>query len=176
MQCVCEICGKALIQKKLGTRNLKRCEAHRHGFDIKTRRKADKQCICEICKEPFLAKMRTAKYCLKCKSPQGEVRYSRIEQMYRRFDIRPSDFEFMLQSQGSRCGICQSDDPGKSNTGKTKGWCVDHDHSTGQIRGILCDRCNRGIGLLGDSLEGLERAVQYLTGAPMSVRVSHRIA
>ena len=39
---------------------------------------------------------------------------------------------------------------------------IDHDHSTGAFRGWLCRRCNVGIGLLGDSVEGLERAIRYL--------------
>jgi hypothetical protein len=38
----------------------------------------------------------------------------------------------------------------------------DHDHTTGEFRGWLCDPCNRSIGQLGDNLEGLSRAVAYL--------------
>ena len=39
---------------------------------------------------------------------------------------------------------------------------TDHDHVTGQWRGMLCSKCNTGLGKLGDSLEGLERASYYL--------------
>lgn len=39
---------------------------------------------------------------------------------------------------------------------------VDHCHSTGKIRGLLCSNCNRGIGLLGDTLDDLRSAVRYL--------------
>lgn len=49
------------------------------------------------------------------------------------------------------CGICG---------GAPK--VVDHDHITGQVRGALCAKCNTGIGLLGDNLAGVERAVAYL--------------
>ena len=42
--------------------------------------------------------------------------------------------------------------------------CVDHDHKTNMIRGLLCNRCNTGIGLLGDTLEKIMRAVRYLEG------------
>lgn len=38
---------------------------------------------------------------------------------------------------------------------------LDHDHKTGAFRGWLCGRCNAGIGLLGDSLDGILAAVQY---------------
>jgi hypothetical protein len=39
---------------------------------------------------------------------------------------------------------------------------VDHDHETGEVRGLLCAPCNRGIGLLQDKIEVLESAAQYL--------------
>jgi hypothetical protein len=39
---------------------------------------------------------------------------------------------------------------------------IDHDHSAGRVRGVLCRRCNTGIGMLGDNLEGVLRAVEYL--------------
>ena len=41
--------------------------------------------------------------------------------------------------------------------------CYDHDHETGEFRGWLCYKCNTGIGKLGDNLEGVLKAVQYLT-------------
>lgn len=41
-------------------------------------------------------------------------------------------------------------------------WRLDHDHITGNIRGWVCDSCNLGIGALGDNIEGLERAIEYL--------------
>ncbi|MCC6695229.1 MAG: hypothetical protein IT365_06335 [Candidatus Hydrogenedentes bacterium] len=55
------------------------------------------------------------------------------------------------------CAICKTKRP----RGKT-GWNVDHDHKTGKVRGVLCSKCNSGIGLLGDSVEGLRLAVRYL--------------
>lgn len=41
---------------------------------------------------------------------------------------------------------------------------IDHDHKTGKLRGLLCDRCNRGLGYLSDSVVLLLRAICYLTG------------
>ena len=41
---------------------------------------------------------------------------------------------------------------------------IDHDHITGEVRGVLCNNCNLGLGKLGDSIDGLERAIAYLKG------------
>jgi len=50
------------------------------------------------------------------------------------------------------CGICS----------KEADLCYDHDHDTMEFRGVLCRVCNKGLGSLGDTLEGLKKAVKYL--------------
>ena len=45
--------------------------------------------------------------------------------------------------------------------------CLDHDHKTGEIRGVLCNKCNAGVGLLGDSMEAVEKALAYLYNVKM---------
>jgi hypothetical protein len=45
-----------------------------------------------------------------------------------------------------------------------KGWCVDHDHKTKQVRGILCQNCNSALGYLKDDYKLAEIAVAYLKG------------
>lgn len=56
-----------------------------------------------------------------------------------------------------RCECC-----GAHQSEKKKVFSLDHCHSTGKFRGWLCDQCNHAIGFLGDSLEGVMRAVRYL--------------
>lgn len=58
-----------------------------------------------------------------------------------------------------KCEACGR--PPSSN----KGLALDHDHVTGKFRGWLCDLCNRGIGQLGDNLEGVKKALEYLERA-----------
>lgn len=58
------------------------------------------------------------------------------------------------------CGICGTHEPGG-----TGDFHVDHDHDTGEARGVLCSACNLGIGKLGDNVEGLRRALAYLEAA-----------
>lgn len=64
----------------------------------------------------------------------------------------------LFERQDGQCAICGK--PESKNPGKRL--AVDHCHVTGTIRGLLCDNCNRGLGLLGDSLPAVLRAVRYL--------------
>ena len=50
----------------------------------------------------------------------------------------------------------------QDRTGEKTGLAIDHNHSTGQIRGLLCSLCNFGIGYLKDSPDLLRKAAQYL--------------
>ena len=74
-----------------------------------------------------------------------------------RYDITADEYDTMLAAQGGGCAICGT----KSNR-DGKRLFVDHCHESGKVRGILCRKCNSGIGALGDSIEGVQRAVKYL--------------
>ena len=62
----------------------------------------------------------------------------------------------MLTEQGGACGIC-----GEAPT--IRALHVDHDHETGQVRGLLCQPCNHGLGNFKDDLNRLAGAMRYLT-------------
>lgn len=66
----------------------------------------------------------------------------------------------MIEAQGNRCAICGHPPSGKGHCSRLH---VDHDKAAGQIRGMLCANCNRGIGLLRDSVSVLAAATLYLT-------------
>lgn len=70
----------------------------------------------------------------------------------RRYGITQAQYDEMLIVQGGVCALCQIKPPVD----------VDHCHSTGEIRGLLCRGCNVGLGQLGDTVEGLQRAITYL--------------
>lgn len=72
------------------------------------------------------------------------------------YGLSEETFYAMLEAQGGACAICKNAKFGSI------GPCVDHDHKTGEVRGILCSRCNSAIAALGDSAEGLRRALAYL--------------
>lgn len=73
------------------------------------------------------------------------------------YGISLDDYNRMLEEVDHSCQIC-----GKHTDEQTKMLAVDHCHDTGAVRGLLCDNCNRGMGLLKDSIEVLESAVKYL--------------
>lgn len=72
------------------------------------------------------------------------------------YGIGIDTYEQMLQSQGGVCAICKGTPKGKIN------FCVDHDHATGAVRGLLCGTCNLAIGYLNDSQETFRNALTYL--------------
>lgn len=79
------------------------------------------------------------------------------------FGITLEWFNKKLKEQNGVCAIC-----GKSEylvdprNNKIRELCVDHDHKTGKIRGLLCGKCNQAIGLLNDNIQILQSAINYL--------------
>lgn len=74
------------------------------------------------------------------------------------YDITPEQYNQMFDEQNGCCAICN-----RSYTLFKKRLCVDHNHKTGEIRGLLCDRCNRElIGRISDP-ELFYKAADYLT-------------
>lgn len=75
---------------------------------------------------------------------------------FSKYGITREDFERMAKEQNESCAICQT--PFK----ETFRTCIDHCHSGGQVRGLLCFHCNTGLGHFKDSKELLEKAIKYL--------------
>ena len=76
------------------------------------------------------------------------------------YGMTVDDYEARLKAQGGRCAICRSTVPG--GLGKNRFFCVDHDHQTNEVRGLLCHSCNKGIGHLGDDPDRVYAAAVYL--------------
>lgn len=75
-----------------------------------------------------------------------------------RYGITPETFAEMKEAQGGRCAICNS-----TETYEHKELCVDHDHATGEVRGLLCSRCNKALGGFRDDATLLASAIGYLS-------------
>ncbi len=82
-------------------------------------------------------------------TPERESAYHRKSH----YGLKPVAFEAMLLAQCGKCGIC-----GNVMTNPY----VDHDHETGEVRGLLCVRCNAALGTFGDNTEGVLRVLDYL--------------
>jgi len=83
--------------------------------------------------------------------------YRRDVQLRSLYGITQADYDGLLALQYGRCAICGTTKPGTRGT-----WRVDHDHQTGQVRGLLCDRCNLGIGYMQDDPDILIAAARYV--------------
>lgn len=88
--------------------------------------------------------------------------YGRQQKLRMKYGMTVREFDASLSAQKGLCACCGTDDPG----GPHGSFIVDHDHETGDVRGILCNRCNSAIGWLGDSAEGVAKALAYLTTDP----------
>lgn len=75
------------------------------------------------------------------------------------YGLTAEQYEELADQQGNVCAICKQTNTKK---GRSTRLVVDHDHDTGKIRGLLCDHCNRALGLLKDSTVALESALAYL--------------
>ena len=75
----------------------------------------------------------------------------------RLYGISTDEYDAMLAEQGGLCAICRG-----PQTSISPNLCVDHCHDTGKVRGLLCNGCNGGLGLLKDSPELLRNAIDYL--------------
>ncbi len=131
-----------LILSITGNKKCPRCEQIKHitSFNIVRyyrRNNELRSCRRTICKE--------------CRNKQ-----SRIRQFKKNHGISVEERDKIIYLQKGLCAICKI---------KLKGGQfnhLDHDHSTGEIRGVLCHLCNTSLGHFGDNLDGIMRVVKYL--------------
>lgn len=87
------------------------------------------------------------------------------ERRLKRHGLTPDDYQKMLAAQSGVCGICGLPEQGRSLS-------IDHDHSSGIVRGLLCSRCNNLIGLAGEDIGVLVNAIFYLRVSSWMNRVA----
>ncbi len=157
----------------------------RHGSTDKPKNRRDKllekgMSYCPKCNEEKLIKCfhidnntytRFAIYCKKCSQITAKKRYKnskrkcRNYKLYSDFGITIEEYEIMLQNQNFKCAICE-----KQSKKNKKVLAVDHNHKTGENRGLLCDNCNFGLGQFKDDVELLKKAINYLKKQKGGVR------
>lgn len=100
-------------------------------------------------------------YCKDCSMAYEKQRYpagtpkpgKRARELRQKYDLTEAEYSAMFERQGGRCLICDV---------KKGRLDVDHDHETGQVRGLLCHRCNTAIGLFGDDPNRMIVAAAYV--------------
>jgi hypothetical protein len=89
------------------------------------------------------------------KNPEKAATQKRTTHLKRKYGISIADYDAMFDSQGGRCAVC-------SASGERYAMCVDHDHASGVVRSLLCDGCNKGIGMFAESPERMRWAADYI--------------
>lgn len=163
LQCYCRKCNSAAGSEHYRRKNPDKKRVYNINYDLKTRK-------CLGCKEikpweEFYVSQLTGlphSRCNKCRTLRHrEVRITnpelfRARERKRRYGLAITGYDEMLVAQKGRCKLCGSTDPGRQV------FLVDHDHSTDKIRGLLCSKCNSGLGLFNDNPELLALAAKYI--------------
>jgi hypothetical protein len=93
------------------------------------------------------------------KSSSYDSKYKTLGVIIKGETFTNKDYLINLELQNSSCKLCNRLEPGGKSNGR---FIVDHCHISGEFRGLICYPCNRGLGMLGDTVEGLEKALNYL--------------
>ncbi len=96
----------------------------------------------------------------RAKNPDKMARYHLTRRLKSAYGMTLDEYEVLVRIQGGRCAIC-----GQPNQGGRR-LVVDHDHVKGNRRGLLCGKCNFGLGQFNDSIELLAKAIAYLGRRP----------
>ena len=126
---------------KICTKCKEEKELDKHNFYVRTGSSDGFFNICKVC------------YIKKSKERDRSV-YDRKYRYKYKYGITQEIYEEMYEAQNGCCAIC-----GNWNISLS----VDHCHKEGQVRGLLCQPCNMGLGFLRDSIPNLLNAVQYLS-------------
>ena len=108
------------------------------------------------------SKDKLSRTCAKCATEQSKIWYKknpdvkRNANLLREYGITLAQLESMKIEQNNKCAICSKTFKNSVDT------CVDHCHTTKKVRGLLCNHCNRAIGLFKESASSIESALLYL--------------
>ena len=112
---------------------------------------------CKNCSNDFKPNAPSEHYCSNtCKDRGLHSNY-----LKNNYGITTEDYERMLSEQDNKCKICLGSGFSMKKEHKVL-LVVDHCHTTGRVRGLLCHNCNRALGLLKDKEDNLLRAIEYL--------------
>lgn len=138
---------KAAVKRYRATEKGKATD-RRH--DLKQRNTPERKAYLKVYEQLPKTKARRKKY--EEKPENKELKY--INSLMRFYKMTPEEYKELKEKQGDMCAICITKPKDKL--------VVDHCHKTGRVRGLLCRKCNLGIGYLKDSVEFMSQAIKYL--------------
>lgn len=122
----------------------------------RTHRNQDKLCLNGDGKAAYCKGL-----CRECYCGQPHIARAILAKDLRKFGITPDQYDQMLLDQNGGCAICGAK-PKQTKRYTKRRLSVDHHHGSGEIRGLLCDDCNHGVGYFKDSIDCLRLAINYL--------------
>lgn len=97
--------------------------------------------------------------------PKHKIRKHKLNykaKLKARYGISIDTYNEMLENQNNKCLICNNPETLKNRTGNIRRLSVDHCHDTQIVRGLLCSKCNHGLGMFKDKVSNLLKAIEYL--------------
>lgn len=98
------------------------------------------------------------------KNKEKVYRWGRVRKL-RTYGLNEETYGDLFNSQGRSCAICEVRSAGKNR----RVFSIDHDHKTGKVRGLLCERCNKSIGAFNDDPKLLIEAAKYLMRSEINI-------
>lgn len=100
----------------------------------------------------------------KAKQHPKTPKQNRIAKLKKFYNLTLEEYDEMFKKQGGVCAICKGTQATKhTGVGGINMYLdIDHDHETGEVRGLLCGSCNRGLGQFKDNIENVLNAAIYL--------------
>ncbi len=156
----CQQCGDDFSLAKYRRKYCsEKCKIKYHNQQRNLRPRPPRTCACGA----LAANQRGKPVCADCRVDDRSRLYRReyyLGYALRKHGLTIADYERMLTAQDGRCAVCRSENP--RGAGR---WHIDHDHATGQVRGLLCSNCNLALGYFGDDPEIIEAAARYIIAA-----------
>ena len=146
--------GKAEYQKKYRANNPEKTKDYCKKYYWANIEKAKIRRKKQYLKNSFKEKAKARKW---RKENPDKARMIDRRSILKKYGITPEKYDSILITQNKQCGICK-----KPASKFKRNLSVDHNHETGKIRGLLCNKCNRGIGNFNDDVEIMNRGAEYL--------------
>jgi hypothetical protein len=157
LECICEMCQIVFTATKSKTRFCSdKCRWLVSSKKQSELTKKFRNCLrCGI-QVPMKCGYAVCDNCKVDKRDPVKAREVERRRRFRRYGITEDQYNLMFEAQGGQCAICKTLEP------TSKGWQIDHCHSSLKVRGILCHHCNTALGSFSDDVSRLKSAIDYL--------------